>query len=297
MYKMNTLVLIVTYNGHSDIEKCLRSLDLSKFDVMVVDNASTDDTKEIIITKFPNVILYESVKNLGFGQANNIGFRYALENGYDYVLLLNQDAWLENDTIDKLIEAHRKNKDYWVLSPMQMHSKLNDIEPQFKVYIQRYNINTSAESIQQTPYVNAAIWLLPIETINKVGGFDPLFPHYGEDDDYINRVIYHGGKIGIYPKSIGYHDRNIQQGTISLERLRYLTRLIYVKKLKDLETPSVFARLCYAMLMYLRQNIKSLAKFDFKKIHARTLALRDALNMTYDIKNHIESSKTPKAFL
>lgn len=291
------LILIISYNGNQDIVKCLESLDVAKYDVMVVDNASTDNTKEIIITKFPKVILYESIKNLGFGQANNVGFRYALENGYDYVLLLNQDAWLENDTIDKLLEAHKSNKDFWVISPLQLHSKLNDIEPQFKVYIRRYNINTSAESMQQTPYVNAAIWLLPIETIKKVGGFDPLFPHYGEDDDYINRVIYHGGKIGICPKAIGYHDRNIQQGTISIERLRYLTRLIYVKKLKDLGTPSILARVSSAVSMYLRQNIKSFAKFDFKKIHVRTLALRDALNMTYDIKNHIETSKTPRAFL
>jgi GT2 family glycosyltransferase len=60
--------------------------------------------------------------------------------------------------------------------------------------------------VYETNFVNAAFWLLSKNCLNTVGGFDPIFYIYGEDD-YINRVIGHNLKIGICPKLIGYHDR------------------------------------------------------------------------------------------
>ena len=103
------LVIIVTYNAHDWIHQCLDSVDMERYDAIVVDNASTDDTLSILQEEYPKAIVRAMDKNLGFGQANNIGLRYALDNGYDYVLLLNQDAWLLLDTIEKLIAAQKQH--------------------------------------------------------------------------------------------------------------------------------------------------------------------------------------------
>ena len=189
------LVIIVTYNAHDWIHQCLNSVDMDRYDAFVVDNASTDDTLSILHTEYPKALVREMDKNLGFGQANNIGLRYALDNGYDYVFLLNQDAWLLPDTIDKLIATQKQHPEYWVLSPLQMNTKQGGIERQFAVYLTRFCVDIHADDVQEVGFCNAAAWLMTIEGIKIVGGFDPIFPHYGEDTDFLQRVTFYKGKI------------------------------------------------------------------------------------------------------
>ena len=91
---MKILVVIVTYNGEHWMEKCIGSIMKSgvKADTYVIDNNSTDGTVAAVRVINPEAIIVESKENLGFGRANNIGMKYALDKGYDYVYLLNQDV-------------------------------------------------------------------------------------------------------------------------------------------------------------------------------------------------------------
>ena len=88
------LVIIVSFNGEDWIEQCLNSLAQSRIplQILVIDNASTDRTIEIITNKFCTVKLLQNKENIGFGSANNQGFYIALERKVDYLFLLNQDA-------------------------------------------------------------------------------------------------------------------------------------------------------------------------------------------------------------
>ena len=211
-------IIIVTYKGHLWYERCFSSLRNSSIPVqtVVIDNASNDGTVEYIREKFPEIHLIESKENLGFGKANNVGMRYALENGCDYVFLLNQDAWVESETLENLINIHKHNLKYGILSPMHLNKSKNKIENGLLHYIADYNKTdfqlisdlyfANLKDIYETKYVNAAAWLLPRKTLLEIGGFDPIFSHYGEDDNYLQRVIYHGYKIGICPKQIVVHD-------------------------------------------------------------------------------------------
>ena len=90
------LTVIVSYNFEPWIERCLSSIRDSDYpsDLVVIDNASTDRTVSIIAERYRWIRLVRSRKNLGFGQANNIGMRMALEENYEYVFLVNQDAWI-----------------------------------------------------------------------------------------------------------------------------------------------------------------------------------------------------------
>ena len=118
----DVLVIIVTYNALKWVSKCLRSVENSTHpaDVVVIDNGSTDGTLPLIRTDFPQVRIVETGENLGFGAANNIGLRMALDEGYAFAYLLNQDAWLEKDTLEKLVAAHKP--EWGVLSPMQLNA-------------------------------------------------------------------------------------------------------------------------------------------------------------------------------
>jgi GT2 family glycosyltransferase len=89
----------------------------------VVDNNSADDTVNFIKANYPEVTLLEQNKNLGFGKANNIGISLAMKNEADYVFLLNQDAWVQPDTIEKLVSAHQREPQFGILSPMHLNGK------------------------------------------------------------------------------------------------------------------------------------------------------------------------------
>ena len=108
---MKIYAIVITYNGKKWYDRCFGSLRDSEMPVetIVIDNTSTDDTIEYIKTHFPSVHLIESKENLGFAKANNIGIRYAIDNNADYVFLLNQDAWIENDTLTALLRTFEEN--------------------------------------------------------------------------------------------------------------------------------------------------------------------------------------------
>jgi len=211
-------VIIVTYNGKQWYDRCFQSLRNSTIilQTIVVDNASTDDTVEYIKSHFPEIILLQSQVNLGFGQGNNKGIRYALDQDADYVFLLNQDAWIESDTIAGLVKIHQQNTDFGILSPMHLNAEKTTIEKGLLYYIADYQITTTdlindlyfskIKDVYESQYINAAAWLLPRQTMETVGGFDPIFFHYGEDDNYIDRVHYHGYMIGLCPLLIISHD-------------------------------------------------------------------------------------------
>lgn len=211
-------VVVVTYNGKQWYDQCFGSLRASELpiEVVVIDNASSDDTVQYIRTNYPEVHLITSDINLGFGQANNKGMRYALEHDADYVFLLNQDAWIEPNTIKELADAHKKQPEYGLLSPIHLNARKTAIEKGLIVYLSttRHTPNELIsdfylglkKEIYDTNYVNAAAWLLPRKTMEVVGGFDPIFFHYNEDDNYLSRVLYHGFKVGLVPNVTICHD-------------------------------------------------------------------------------------------
>lgn len=232
-------VIIVTYKGHRWYERCFTSLRNSEYPVqtIVVDNASNDGTVEYIREHFPEIHLIESKENLGFGRANNIGMRYALDHGSDYVFLLNQDAWVEPNTLTKLVDVHNSFPEYGILSPMHLTADKKHIESGLLSYLANCKITdptfvqdlyfSSFKEVYTSNYINAAAWLLPRNTLETIGGFDPIFYHYEEDDDYLNRVLYHGLKVGIVPAARIVHDHRdghsaLSNGQLTIRRQQYL---------------------------------------------------------------------------
>ena len=215
---MKLLVIIVTYNAMQWAERCFSCLKNSTVcpNSFVVDNGSTDGTQAFINEHYPEVMFHQSEENLGFGKANNMGLQYALDHDYDYVYLLNQDAWVMPDTFEKLIVLSKKYPEYGILSPFQMNEDLFHIDANFAndTCSWRSNhdflsdiYNNHLSEVYPVSFVMAAHWFMPISTIKKVGGFSPSFPHYGEDGNYIDRVCYNGLKVGIVPNLKVVHDR------------------------------------------------------------------------------------------
>lgn len=214
---MKVYVIVVTYNGKKWIQKCLDSLYTSEIqpEIIVVDNASDDGTETLIKEDFPKVILIELKENIGFGRANNVGLSQALKNQCDYVFLMNQDVQVFPQTIGRLLEVSRNNENYGIISPVHLDGLGRKLDQSFIYYLKKSNknkllsdllIRNDLEELYDFEMINAAAWLLPVKTLKVVGGFNPMFFLYGEDDNYCQRVLYHGLKIGVVPNSFILHD-------------------------------------------------------------------------------------------
>jgi len=211
------VAVIVTYNGSKWVHQCLSSFRESDYpiSVIVVDNNSSDDTVAMIEESYPEVKLIRQQTNLGFGGANNIGIKEALRENADYIFLLNQDAWVEKNTIHKLVKAFEENKSYGVISPMHYSGTGAKLDYGFEICISKnyskesiLNFETEpTDQVNSCEFINAAAWLVSRECLQKIGGFGPVFFHYGEDRDYINRLNYNKLKIGFITNCKIFHDR------------------------------------------------------------------------------------------
>lgn len=215
---MKVFPIVITYKGHRWYDRCFSSLCQSTIPVqtVVVDNASNDGTMEYLKEHFPEIHLIGSQENLGFGRANNIAMRYALDKGCNYVFLLNQDAWIEPDTLEQLINIAERHPEYGIIGPVQVNAeKTKVIGGVIQCLINPDNVNKqmfsdfvmgTIEEVYPVAEINAAAWLLPRKTLETVGGFDPIFLHYGEDWNYLSRVLYHKLKVGLTPHIHVVHD-------------------------------------------------------------------------------------------
>tara|TARA_R110002012_G_scaffold78937_1_gene201061 strand:+ start:49780 stop:50682 length:903 start_codon:yes stop_codon:yes gene_type:complete len=261
------------------IEKCLSSVP-EGYPVIVIDNASTDETISYIESSFGEVTLLPQKENLGFGKANNIGLAYALEERCSGVFLLNQDAYLFPDTIATLEKISQEHQDYGILSPLHFAGDNYHLDRNFKDHLLQSNsgdflsdsYQQEIKEIYDARFVNAAAWFLPRKTVESIGGFDPIFAHYGEDDNYCQRVRYHNLKIGVCSKATIIHDRNQELRQIAQDysdtHYAYMERL-YKIRLADINNELTNNKLNGLYNRKKKDLLKARLRFNFLWISRR----------------------------
>ena len=282
------LAVVVTFNALPWIDRCLESLKEStlKPDIFVVDNYSLDGTAEYVPEHFAEVIFRPQEENIGFGAANNLGFRYALDNGYDFVYLMNQDAWVQPDTLEKLVAAC--SGQYAVLSPVQTNAKGRKMDKNFERKCKKYlKAAPSGTEVVQVPFVMAAHWLVGIGALKTVGGFSPAFKQYGEDDNWIHRASYFGFDVGVVPAAKAVHDRAKR----TEDRERKL-KVKCVSSVVRLSNPSggYFGKMLLEPLRLLGMTVWNFSLIPVKTIPSLVKRYRELGRLR-------EASRTPGAFL
>lgn len=278
MNDVRVYCIIVTYNAMKWIDKCLASLRTSSIKVLpvIIDNCSTDESVDYITTNYPEAHLILNKKNKGFGQANNQGIEYAYKQGASHFFLLNQDAWILSDTIEKLIYIQDKYN-IELVSPIHLNGTgdLLDFNNLNYLVIQDYNIEFVTDLILKNlkPYytisnINAAAWMISKRTIEQIGGFDPVFFHYGEDENYCNRVKFHNGKIAFVPDSFIYHDR-LKFGNLEVfNKYSTYTSLLSLYANINNRFWSTIKMSVIIHLKHLISAVKMLLKFDIKSFNS-----------------------------
>lgn len=226
--------IIVTYNAMHKrwIDRCMKSLRESTINTtaVIVDNGSTDGTREYVPKHYPEAVWMPQEKNLGFGQANNVGIRYALKENANYVLLLNQDAALHPEALERMLKISDGKS---LLSPLHLNGDGTRIDEMFRYTLRNARntmnddllINRNLNDSYETGEICAACWLMPRKLIEKIGGFNPIFFHYNEDNNYYHRLVYHNVKTIMVPKAWMFHDRKLF-GNVNAYNHKLLKRML-----------------------------------------------------------------------
>ncbi len=217
--EIKTVVVTVNYNKPDLTKKCLKSLSTSSRPVqtVVVDNASDEGDIGAACLEFNNVTLLRSPENIGFGRANNMGMRWAIENtNCEYLFLLNNDAYVNEDTIPVLERYMDANAHIDGCSSRIVFSDTPDVlwygggELNWKIgwgrswdYLKKFNGDLSPA---EGTFITGCSMMLRTGIIRKVGGFDPRFFMYAEDIELCARIIGSGGRLAYVPSAIVWHD-------------------------------------------------------------------------------------------
>jgi hypothetical protein len=194
-------IIILNWNGLNDTIECLDSvyrLEYPNFEVVVVDNCSTDGSVGNISREFPQAFLIENSKNLGFTGGNNVGMKYAMRVGADYVWLLNNDTVVEPHTLAKLVEEAEQSPQTGLVSPVIYCYDCHEKVQFMGAYVDFTNFNVtkvkdSKELEIQLIQRNLILWgtalLIKRKVIETVGYLSEKYFAYVEDCDYSFRAM------------------------------------------------------------------------------------------------------------
>jgi GT2 family glycosyltransferase len=166
------------------------------FEVIVVDNASTDGSQQMIRDEFQNVIFIESLENMGFGRANNLGAKSATGK---YLMFLNSDTVLVNNAIKILFDFIDKNPTVGICggnlfdenkNPVHSYSKLPCIMQEIKrlFLIPDTDYFNHTNKPKKVGYITGADLMIRADIFNKLNGFDSDFFMYYEESELTYRV-------------------------------------------------------------------------------------------------------------
>ena len=277
---MKLSVVIVSYNVRSYLEQCLQSVQKAlegiEGEVFVVDNHSDDDSVEVVKTSYPWVRLIANEENMGFAKANNIAIRQA---GGEYVLLLNPDTVVEEDTLRQVLafmDSHPKAGGAGVM----MHNADGSLAPESRRalptpwvsclkmlgFTKRYYMSHLPwDQPGRIDVISGAFCFLRKKALDEIGLLDEDFFMYGEDIDLSYRLLKGGWENWYLPyKIIHYKGKSTQKSDYRYVHIFYQAMLIFFRK--HYSHLSIFYALPVKIAIYFRAAI-ALTDLLRKKLH------------------------------
>jgi O-antigen biosynthesis protein len=253
---MKLSVIIVNYNVRHFLEQCLHSVlkaaNTLEAEVFVVDNNSVDGSCPMIREKFPGVILIENKQNTGFSVANNQAIN--ISQG-EYILLLNPDTVVEEDTFRKVLDFMDHHPDAGGLGVKMIDGKgrflpeskrglptpwvafykifgLSRLFPRSKQFGKYHLSYLDKNETHQVDVLCGAFMLLRKEALVKTGLLDETFFMYGEDIDLSYRITQAGYKNYYFAGTtiIHYKGESTKKGSINYVKMFYNAMLIFSGK-------------------------------------------------------------------
>ncbi|HPI54859.1 MAG TPA: glycosyltransferase, partial [Chitinophagaceae bacterium] len=253
---MQLSIVIVNYNVRYFLEHCLRSVSRAcanlQAEIIVVDNRSTDGSVEMVMEKFPDVILIANQENTGFARANNQGVGKA---SGEYILYLNPDTIVAEDCFEKCLaymDAHPtagalgcrlidgkgqflpESKRGFPSADVAFY-KITGLNSLFKTSktFNRYHLGYLSEhEVNEVDVLVGCFMLCRKKIIDQVGGFDETYFMYGEDIDLSYKIIQAGYKNIYFPETtvIHYKGESTKKGSLNYVKMFYQAMIIFAEK-------------------------------------------------------------------
>ncbi len=232
-------IIVVNWNRCKDTLACLASLsclDYPAYTVIVVDNASRDDSVYKIRMAYPQTILIELEENMGFVGGNNMGMEYALEMGADYALLLNNDTEVTPNFLSELVSAAQTDDRVGIVGPTIYYFDRPDVIWSQGGKIDWMKGNTLMIDIDQRddgkfsemPYpvdfVTGCSLMIKTSVIKEIGKLDERFFAYYEEVEWCVRVARAGYKLLQVPEAKIWHKISPERQSNSPTVHYYMTR-------------------------------------------------------------------------
>ncbi len=252
-------IILVNYNGCQDTLECLRSLDkltYPAFNVIVVDNASSDHSETMIRQHYPTITVLQSGSNVGYAGGNNLGIRRALDQGADYIWLLNNDTVVDPEALSHLVQRMQQNPKIGMCGSTLLYYHQRDtvqvlggatynkwlgISSHLGMNEPATLVHDSLEVERQLAYIIGASLLVSRTFLETVGLMNEAYFLYFEEIDWATRAK---GRftLGYAAQSIVYHKEGASVGTtkLAMPKLKRLRSEYYSLRSRLLFTRSYF---------------------------------------------------------
>ncbi|MFK5856518.1 MAG: glycosyltransferase family 2 protein [Bacteroidota bacterium] len=262
------LVSIITVNFNQSEVTCafiesLNKVTYSNFEVIVVDNNSTEDDPSIIKERYPNIIFIQNPINYGFAAGNNFGLMRAKG---DYVMLLNNDIEVPPGFMEPLVEKLESNPKIGAVSPkIKFFYQPDTIQYAGFTPINNITMRNAAigfrqkdigqfEKDRETAYAHGAAMMVPMEVVKEVGLMSYIFFLYYEEADWCARIANAGYSMYYVHDSFVLHKESISTGKLSTLKIYYLNRNRIVFMRRNIQGREFYLSLSYQLFVAIPKN-------------------------------------------
>lgn len=282
-------IVILNFNSFEDTEECLISLeklDYSNYEVVIVDNLSTDNSYEKLKKRFIKYNIMRSNKNLGYANGNNIGIKYALESGAEYICILNNDVIVERNFLDKIITVMEDKRDIGLAGPcicqydyknsiQAMGANINLYTGLTQGKYKNYKYSEIPNKNILVDYLGGACFICRRQVFEDIGLIPENYFLYFEETEFCYRASIKGYKLLCVYDSKVYH-----KGSSTISKYKGLSyyflnrnRVIFIRRNANIIPKIVFS------------------VYIFVEAVGRILIRKEPVNL---IKNIIEGFKADK---
>jgi hypothetical protein len=297
--RKKTAIIIVNWNSFLLTYNCICSLQQMSYhdyDIIVIDNGSADGSGKQLKDHFNNIILIESPTNLGFAGGNNLCIQYAAANGYEYVLLLNNDTFVKEDLVKVLVAYMDEHLSIGAIQPMIYFNHNRNLlwngGSYFNSWLGRafvpgYNkpLSPASDNIKEVDWITGCAFFIRLSVLKQAGLFSENLFMYYEDVDLSFRIRQSGYLLFYHPGSCVYHIAGMSNKTKIKNKEGYINSIVHYLNLRNriwllkkytqtAHIPTVILfNLCYIIAIMIYFTVR----FRFTKLRTVIKAVKDGL--------------------
>jgi len=274
-------ISVLNWNGAAMTIRCLESLmklDYPRFEIVVVDNASRDDSVQQIQTAFPDIMLIRAPENLGFAGGHRLALEHAQQANAELLWVLNNDTVVRPDTLNALVQAYRGLGEAlygsvavdasdkaliqitaWAVDPA---GKPKFLQEEVTPWGMPYHDWFTGPQVLRVANVSGSSFLIPLVVVTKHGFMDETYFLYAEETDYCFRLLQRGVPSFIVPTSVVIHElRGTSKRQPGLQALlqyyKVRNHLLLVRKYRGFRVYAIRAWQMVRQKRFLRRRLKA----------------------------------------